>query len=123
MHLLCRLGQRDVIHFKRIAVDDLHVRPACQSFGEMWNQCLVKLNRDDVCGLFGQMMGERAEARADFEDEIVGLYLGAVDNAAGKDIIDQKILPKTLARNNTQLFDLAAVEAMQGDKVFWLARA
>ena len=86
--MLGRLCQCDVIYFERIPVDDVHVILADQCFGQMRDQCLVKLNSDDVRGPLGEMVCECAEAGADFEDEVVGLYLRTIHNAASHCIVD-----------------------------------
>ena len=76
--------------------------------GEPGRQPVVDLDGDHVPGHLEQREGQRPEARADLEHDVVGSDPGVADDPAHGVAVDDEVLPALLARAQVELVGEAA---------------
>ncbi len=86
---------------ERVGVHDLEavgeVGPlALDRGGQSLGEHVVDLDRDDALHVRQQREGERAEAGADLDDDVVGLELGGADDAPHGVAVDDEVLAALL---------------------------
>lgn len=63
------------IYFQGVAGDDGDIFALRKGFVEDREHVLVYFDAVDMLGFLGEGFGEYAEARSDFEDDVIGCYL------------------------------------------------
>src|SRR5690606_34084783 len=79
-----------------ITVDDLDVGAALEAARERAGESVVLLDRDESCDAAGEMIRERAGARADLEYRVVRLGAQRLDDALLVVRVDEEVLAERL---------------------------